>query len=953
MTNKEIEAFNKTFGIETVFYYDDKSICGYEENNIIYLNLNSKKDLKNVNMHELLHFFEETEMFNKIKERVIKRLKENNIFDELKEEYELKYFGIYSLDEIEKGIIDNEIVIDVLVGDFPYFKKEELEDLCKEILKAEKKETDSRRYLILNMNNNIRNMNISKWEKIFASNYYKNKNYDGNTPVFPSNNKEQVIKEDIEKELNKLYNLDKDTFKIRLDSQSLIREYESELKALEQRGEKEEANYIRNNKTMALEELSKTYSEKLYEEYKHIVDFIKNANYEDAFKVLMLRETLLKVYKKDDTKVIVKQRKLNETIEGHMLLNEKVLNVIYNNLDTYENFKELYYAGVAEFNNIIKDTSEITLKNVNTYGMGKWIKFDGRASDSKNYAENVLKLKTLVQDTPWCTKTLASSQLEQGDFYVFIDNDNKPHIAVKMNGNEIDEVRGIKNGNAQELEEEYRDVAISFLENNKDIKNGENWLDKEERNKRLIRYSKEIEDGTFNSEETPKLMEDLSRSDYRSHFNTNSNLEELKKLSKIKKYLAEYYNCTEEEICVGHYIPKEETRCPYKIILGNVHFDYSKVTDLGELQSIVGSADFRNSKITNLGKLQIIGRDAYFDNSKITDLGKLQSIGGYAYFNDSKITTLGELQKIGGKAYFNNSEVTSLGKLQKIGGNVYFKNSKVTSLGKLQSIGGDAFFENSKITNLGKLQVIGKSAYFNDSEVTDLGELRSIGDRAKFGNSNVTNLGKLQSIGDDAKFGNSNIVDLGNLKSIGGSADFRNSNVTNLGELRSISGNVLFSYSKLTNLGKLQSIGGSVDFNDSKVTNLGELQVIGGNANFRFSTVTTLGKLQTIGGCAYFNDSEVIDLGELQIIENSANFSNSNVINLGKLQKIGRDACFEHSKITDLGDLQIIGKSVSFNDSKITNLGNVEHIGGMILTDENNGYLKEEYERRVNGKSLK
>ena len=285
----------------------------------------------------------------------------------------------------------------------------------------------------------------------------------------------------------------------------------------------------------------------------------------------MLRETLLKVYKKDDTKVIVKQRKLNETIEGHMLLNEKVLNVIHNNLDTYENFKELYYAGVAEFNNVVRETSEITLKNVNTYGMGKWIKFDGRASDSKNYAENVLKLKTLVQDTPWCTKTLASTQLEQGDFYVFIDKDNKPHIAVKMNGNEIDEVRGIKNGNAQELEEEYRDVAISFLENNKDIKNGKNWLDKEEWNKRLIRYSKEIEDGTFNSEETPKLIEDLLHSDYRSHFGTNSNLEELnRKLPKIKKYLAEYYNCTEEEICVGDYIPKEETRCPYKIILGNI-----------------------------------------------------------------------------------------------------------------------------------------------------------------------------------------------------------------------------------------------------------------------------------------------------------------------------------------------------------------------------------------------
>ena len=894
MTNKEIEAFNKTFGIETVFYYDDKSICGYEENNIIYLNLNSKKDLKNVNMHELLHFFEETEVFNRIKERVIKRLKENNVFDELKEEYELKYFGIYSLDEIEKGIIDNEIVIDVLVGDFPYFKKEELEDLCKEILKAEKKETDSRRYLILNMNNNIRNMNLTRWEKIFASNYYKNKNYDGNTPAFPSNNKEQVIKEDIEKELNKLYNLDKDTFKIRLDSQSLIREYESELKALEQRGEKDEANYIRDNKINTLEELSNIYSEKLYEEYKHIVDFIKNANYEDAFKALMLRETLLKVYKKDDTKVIVKQRKLNETIEGHMLLNEKVLNVIYNNLDTYENFKELYYAGVAEFNNIIKDTSEITFKNVNTYGMGKWIKFDGRASDSKNYAENVIKLKTLVQDTPWCTKTLASSQLEQGDFYVFIDNDNKPHIAVKMNGNEIDEVRGIKNGDNQELEEEYRDVALSFLENNKDIENGKSWLDKEEWNKRLIKYGKEIEDGTFAIKDVLKLMEDLSRSDYKSHFDTNSNLEELKKkLPKIKKYLAEYYNCTEEEICVGDYIPKEETRCPYKIILGNAYLEDSKVIDLGELQNIVGGADFRNTKITNLGKLQSIGMDVEFGDSEITNLGKLQIIGRDAHLEHSNITNLGELQKIGGNADFANSKITDLGKLKIIGENAFFEYSRITNLGKLQSIGGCSYFKNSKITDLGELEIIGECAYFS--------------------NSNVINLGKLQKIGRDA----------------------------------------CFEYSKITNLGKLQVIGKSAFFNDSEVTNLGELQSIGGDALFIDSKVTNLEKLQSIGGDAFFRDSKITNLGKLQSIGGNVLFTYSKLTNLGELQSIGGDAHFEASEITNLGKLQSIGGDAQFKDSEITNLGNVKYIGGKIETDENNNYLKEEYERRVNGKSLK
>ena len=811
MTNKEIESFNKIFGINTVFYYDDKSVCGYEENNTIYLNLNSNKDLEKVNMHELLHFYEETEVFKKIKERVISSLKENKKFDKLKEEYELKYFGIYSPEEIEKGIIDNEIVIDVLVGDYPYFKKEDLDNLCTEILRSEKKETDSRRYLILNMNNNIENMNLSKWEKMFASNYYRNKNYDGSIPMFPSDNKELTIKEDIQKELNKLYNLTKQDFIIDLDSVSLIREYESGLKALEQRGEKNNADYIRNNKTKALEELSNVYSEKLYEEYKHIVDFIKTANYEDAFKVLMLRETLLKVYKKDNDKVIVKQRKLNETIEGHMLLNDTVLKVIHDNLDKYKNFKELYYAGVAEFNNIIKDASEVTLENVNTYGMGKWIKFNGRASDSENYAKNVIRLKTLVQDTPWCTKTLASTQLEQGDFYVFVDNSNKPHIAVKMNGNEIDEVRGIKNGNAQELEGEYRDVALSFLENNKDIKNGRKWLDKEEWNKRLIEYNKKIENGTFKSEECGYLIEDLFHKDYRSHFNKNSNLEELRgKLYKIKNNLAEYYNCTEEEICTGDYKPKTEMTCPYKIILGNADFSNSNITDLGNLQHIGENADFSNSEITDLGNLQHIGGYADFSNSKVTSLGNLKSIGGNAFFGHSKVTTLGNLQNIGGDAYFEDSEVTDLGNLQIIEGDANFRYSIVTDLGNLKSIGGNAFFGHSKVTNLGNLKSIGLRASFRYSKVTSLGNLKSIGGGANFRYSIVTDLGNLESIGENADFRDSKVTSLGNLQSIGEYADFSDSKVTTLGNLQNIGGDAYFEDSEVTDLGNIEHIGGKI-----------------------------------------------------------------------------------------------------------------------------------------------
>ena len=76
-------------------------------------------------------------------------------------------------------------------------------------------------------------------------------------------------------------------------------------------------------------------------------------------------------------------------------------------------------------------------------------------------------------------------------------------------------------------------------------------------------------------------------------------------------------------------------------------------------------------------------------------------------------------------------------------------------------------------------------------------------------------------------------------------------------------------------------------------------------------------------------------------------------MNLGKLQRIGGSAYFKYSEITDLGKLQKIGGDAYFDNDYITNLGNIEYIGGAIITDENNSYLKEEYERRVNGKSLK
>ena len=582
---------------------------------------------------------------------------------------------MYSEEEIQNGIIDTEIVIDILIDNFILAYDQGLK-LGDYVLKEITKNLEQKRYLNLSLNNQINNMNMSKWDKLFILNYY-----DGTeNHIFPpKEGRQEKIKEDIIKELERLYNLKEEDFKINPNSKDIIREYESEIKALEARGES--TDYIRNNKERFLKELASHFSKQLYEEYKHIVDYIKETNYEDSFKVLMLRETLSKTYKLDTTKgkkTIINKRDMHETIASHMTLNETVLNTIYNNVSDYNNFANLYFAGLEIFNKTIAKKNNISLDNVETYEMGHWIKFDGKTSNEENYLKNAQELSSLVKNTPWCTKSLASSQLSQGDFYVFIDNSNNPHIAVKMNGDEIDEVRGILNGNSQELEEDYRKVAISFLENNKEIQNGKEWLRKEEWNKRLIYYVKNIENGTFKQEDVPKLIEDyFGDFDYMSHGGENSNKEKLKNLlPRIKKNIAVYYNCIEDEIVFDgvdfHDLKHKDMKvCPYKVILGYAYFGHSKIKSLGGLKVICGSADFGFSKVQDLGNLETIGRHVSFSYSQVQFLGNLKTIGGSAFFGYSQVQSLGNLTKIGGDAYFSNSKTKGFGNLERIGEEVF------------------------------------------------------------------------------------------------------------------------------------------------------------------------------------------------------------------------------------------------------------------------------------------
>ena len=787
MKEKIIE-FNKRFGLNTEFIIDSE-IEGYSLGNTIYINENSS-DIEKVNKHELLHFFENDETFQRIKDEIL-GIKEDKL-KKIRSEYYLRYSGLYTEEEIQNGIIDIEIVIDILIDNFIFAYDHGLK-IGDYVLKEITNNLEQKKYLNLSINNQVSNMKMSKWDKLFILNYY-----DGTeNHIFPSKEgRQERIKQDIKNELERLYNLKEEDFVIYPNSKDLIREFENEIRALEARGES--TTYLKVYHERFLEERATYFSNQLYEEYKHIVNYIKNTEYEDSFKVLMLRETLSKTYKLDMTngkRTIVNKRDIHETITSHMNLNETVLNTIYNNVIDYNNFANLYFAGLDIFNQIIAKKNNISLENVETYGMGSWIKFEGKTSNDEEYLKNSQELSSLVKNTPWCTKSLASSQLAEGDFYVFVDDHNNPHIAVKMSGDEIDEVRGIQNGISQEIEEEYRKVALSFLENNKDIKHGKDWLRKEEWNERLINYINSIKNGTLKQEDIPKLLDDyLGCFEYKPHFEENSNLLRLiNLLPKIKKNLAEYFNCTEDQIAIGEVdFSKREyndvTVCPFTVIFGRAYFGNSFIKDLGNLTFIGGDADFYDSIVNDFGNLTTIGGSVFFPHSEIRNLGKLERIGGDAIFSHSDIVNLGNLTFIGGDADFSDSIIKNLGNLTYIGGDAYFNNSNIQTLANLKTIEGTALFCDSQVKDLGSLTYIGGTAYFGNSPIHDLANLTTIAGDAMFRDSEVLTLGNLTTIGGYGNFSYSQVKDLGNLTTIGDGANFLHCPIHDLGKLEKICG---------------------------------------------------------------------------------------------------------------------------------------------------------------------
>ncbi len=428
-----------------------------------------------------------------------------------------------------------------------------------------------------------------------------------------------------------------------------------------------------------------------------------------------------------------------------------------------ENFGKLYAHAIEK----VTPASEAEKENIK----GEWVKYE-QGSDAKPLYESLQG-----KGTGWCTagESMAKTQLEAGDFYVFYSNDAQglpktPRVAIRMENGEIAEVRGV------EAEQNLEGVMVDIAkEKYSTLPGGEKYEKRASDMKRLTEIGKkftlDLETAVENEfgdlggmsvkwieEEKEKLRQKnrqvvLSKEELSFLYEIGGKIEgfgyqkdprisEIKASRDQKKDYAEIFDCTLEQVILAGFEINDRIVVvvgdlklgglttmfsDLKFILGNADFHNAGLENLGQLEEIQGNVKFASSEIKSLGKLRSIGGDADFKFCKIGDLGKLKTIRGNAYFSQAEIKSLGELESIEGRANFERSKIKSLGQLKTIGGGVDFDGSEVEDLGQLQSIGGTALFERSKIKSLGQLETIGGDANFESSQVSNLGKLQSVG----------------------------------------------------------------------------------------------------------------------------------------------------------------------------------------------------------------------------------
>ncbi len=198
-----------------------------------------------------------------------------------------------------------------------------------------------------------------------------------------------------------------------------------------------------------------------------------------------------------------------------------------------------------------KDFSKLyTFAQIETAGalnresiQGEWVKYD-QGSDH-HILENVLRGK----GTGWCTaEGSAYTHLEHGDFYVYFTKGTKggysePRIAIRMEGDQIAEVRGVNH--RQELEPQLIDIAT---EKYHALPGGEKFDKKSADMKQMTALTQKQEKGEpFNKDELRFLYE-VDSTIEGFGYDTDPRIAELRNSRNRKEDIATMCDCAPEQI---------------------------------------------------------------------------------------------------------------------------------------------------------------------------------------------------------------------------------------------------------------------------------------------------------------------------------------------------------------------------------------------------------------------
>ena len=282
------------------------------------------------------------------------------------------------------------------------------------------------------------------------------------------------------------------------------------------------------------------------------LDYLINddANYPEWFKYYAF-QGMIKLGSYDKTTRTFSKR-TPSTTNIFVDLNREALALVYDDLCEVLNGKKvddevlqklLVGGSFSKLYSYTLDLLDKSNKDISNDTKGIWIKYNkGSAPDE---LVNSLKGK----GTGWCTagKETARQQLKGGDFYVYYTKDSnneykQPRIAIRMEENQIGEIRGINDH--QNLEPELEETLEEKL---KEFPDRDKYKKKVNDMKKLTDIYNEYKNRELTVEELRFLYE-VDKKIEGFGYEEDPRIEEILKERNIKEDLAKVFNCKPEQI---------------------------------------------------------------------------------------------------------------------------------------------------------------------------------------------------------------------------------------------------------------------------------------------------------------------------------------------------------------------------------------------------------------------